>query len=374
VILNSNTYAASVPAVRKALALVTAVLALALTAQPASAHSARPPNGYHSVTVKKAGMTIAVPDGWVKVDLTRRPIDAFIRQFKKSDPKGAALVASRHDFLAANGLFAAFDPGLRAYSAFVTVAATATGSPFIPTGRPDAVQAAYAQNLAINDSQVADASLAGAPAAAITSTTQAPTGKGRSTTVHNTGYVVATKDGALQIDFAGRKDASHDKTVQTMVASVSFDQVTVPFEVTGSGTLGGTGELRGTATGSGIASFAGTSQLFGGQPPSCGAGSGVPFRASNNLAATNGDVVNTDVSGTVCQSGSHRSGNLILFEGDTTETYTITGGTGCFTGATGNGQATTHVSANDPNNASIDISDNGTITLKKRPNCPYFQG
>ena len=106
---------------------------------------------------------------------------------------------------------------------------------------------------------MADGTLAGAPAAVITSATQVPTGKGRSTTLHNTGYVAATKDGALQIDFAGRKDASHDKTLQTMVASVSRDQVTVPFDVSGSGTIDvRTGELRGSASGSGIVSFAGT--------------------------------------------------------------------------------------------------------------------
>jgi hypothetical protein len=363
----------SVAAVSKALVVVTVGLGLALTGQPVSAHGAKPPRGYQTVTIKKAGMAMAVPDGWVKVDLTRRPIDAFIRQYKKSDPKGAALVVSRHDFLGTNGLFAAFDPEGKAPSAFVTVSATTMGAPFIPTGRPDAVQVAYAQNLGINDSQVADASLAGAPAAAVASTTQVPAGKGRSTTVHNTGYVVATKDGALHIDFAGRKDATKDKVFQTMVASVSLDQVTVPFEVSGSGTIGGTSEYRGDATGSGFTSFAGTSQLLG-QPPSCGAGPGVAFRASNNLAVANGDVVNTDVSGTVCQSGSHISGALILFEFDVSGAYTITGGTGCFTDATGSGQATAHTSANDPRTASIDISDNGTITLKKRPNCPYFQG
>jgi len=363
----------SVSAVRKPLALVTVGLALVLTAQPASAHGTKPPRGYSTVTVKKAGMTIAVPDGWVKVDLTRRPIDAFIRQFKKSDPKGAAVVASRHDFLAANGLFAAFDPGGKT-SAFVTVAATTTGAPFIPTGRPDAVQAAYAQNLAINDNQVADASLAGAPAAAITSTTQVPAGKGRSTTLHNTGYVVATKDGALQIDFAGRKDATKDKNLQTMVASVSLDQVTVPTQGTVSGTINGS-EIRGSGSGTpfGDTSVTTTIQPFG-QPPSCGPGPGTPVRGSINTQTANSDILSQAFSGTVCQSGSHISGDLILFEFDTTATTTVTGGTGCFTDAAGSGTLTAHSSANDPNSASLDSTSTGTITLKKRPNCPYFQG
>jgi hypothetical protein len=50
---------------------------------------------------------------------------------------------------------------------------------------------------------------------------------------------------------------------------------------------------------------------------------------------------------------------VILFEFDSTGTYTITGGTGCFTDATGSGQATTHSSQNDPNNASLEPAATG---------------
>jgi hypothetical protein len=363
----------SVPAVRRALAVVTVGLALALAAQPAGAHGAKPPDGYHTVTIKKAGMTMAVPDGWVQVDLTRRPIDAFLRQFKKSDPKGAAVVASRHDFLATNGLFAAFDPDAKA-SAFVTVAATTTGTPLIPTGHPDAVQAAYAQNLGINDSQVVDASLAGSPAATVASTTQVPAGKGHSTTLHNTGYVVATKDGALQVDFAGRKDASHDKTVQTMVTSVTLDEVTVPMEGTFSSTINGN-EVRGSTSGGPFGDTNVTTTIQpSGQPPSCGPGPGSPVQGSIYTQTANSDILTQAFSGTTCQSGSHRSGNLILFEFDTTATTTVTNGTGCFTDATGSGTLTAHSSANDLNSASLDSTGTGTVTVKKRPGCPYSQG
>src|SRR5262245_50877337 len=144
--------------------VLTAAVSVASAAASPSAVS-KPPRGYSTVRVAKAGMSLTVPAAWVKVDLTSHSVDGFIRQLKKSDPRGAALLGSRRDFLAANGLFAAFDPAGATYSDVVTVAAATGGSPFIPTGRPGEVQAAYAQNLGLANSQVADATLAGAPAA-----------------------------------------------------------------------------------------------------------------------------------------------------------------------------------------------------------------
>jgi len=334
----------------------------------------KPPRGYSTVTVTKAGLAMALPAGWVQVDLTRRPVDSFLRRFKRSDPKGAALLTPRRDFLAANGLFAAFDPRRAKYSDVVTVAATTGGSPFIPTGRPGEVQAAYAQNLGLGNSQVADATLAGAPAAIITSTADAPTTKGRSTAVHHTGYLVATKDGSLQIDYSGRKDPNQDKTLQTIVGHVLRNDVTVPYEASGTGTQQGTAFHGSGPSTLGDTTFNGTYGLLNSQPPPCGQGPGVPLNASNNIATANGDVVNVDLTGSACQSGSHVSGNLILFEYDSTGTYTIKGGTGCFTNASGSGQTSSHSAFNDPNTASLDATSTGTITLKKRPNCPYFQG
>ena len=83
---------------------------------------------------------------------------------------------------------------------------------------------------------------------------------------------------------------------------------------------------------------------------------------------------------TVHENGRHLGGcpspaiSYSLRRPRATATTTVTGGTGCFTDATGTGNLTAHSSATDVNSASLDSTSTGTITLKKRPNCPYFQG
>ena len=328
-----------------------------------------PPTGYHTLRIEKAGVTFAVPDAWEKADLTRQTTDAYIHRIKKSNPKQAKFLTEHRDFLAKYGLFSASD--LReTYGDNINIVAvpSGNGSPIIPTGRAEEIKSAYEQNSGITNVEVNDATLGGAPAAAVTGTRQEPVGKGRSLTLHGTGYVVATKDGFLEIDFLGRKDGRQDKTVQTMIQSVTFDEVTVPFAVNGSGTQEGT-NYRGSVTGTllGNGTFNGTYGIPP-QPPPC-PGPGVPFQGSANLAAANGDVLNTNVSGTTCQSGTTPSGDLVLFTFDAAGTYTIAAGTGCFTNATGGGAVTAHVVFNSLTTASINISDNGTITLKNQPHC-----
>ena len=134
-----------------------------------------------------------------------------------------------------------------------------------------------------------------------------------------------------------------------------------PFKATGSGTVSGGGRttFAGTVQAShlGRGTFSGIefTPLF---PPLCSSGSGTPTSGSNALKAANGDVLQTEFSGTVCQSAPFTDAfNL-------TATYTITGGTGRFAEATGAGTTISHAEFGPGFSAGPDtITSSGTIVL-----------
>jgi hypothetical protein len=117
--------------------------------------------------------------------------------------------------------------------------------------------------------------------------------------------------------------------------------------------FGFSGGAQGSHTG--VGSFVGTGGVAG-VPPQCGFGTTSEVQ-NQILTAANGDTVNEAMTGTNCQ----RSDGSYIFNA----TYTISGGTGRFAGATGSG---TLVSIADflnglSNPGTYSFSQRGTITL-----------
>jgi hypothetical protein len=136
-----------------------------------------------------------------------------------------------------------------------------------------------------------------------------------------------------------------------------------PFHVHGSntftlGTMFSRGSAEGTYIGNGTTtgSFALTGPIR-----ACGPGAG-PHNTdgSNTLTASDGATIAEVTSGNTCQSGP------TTFEG--TSTYTITGGTGRFTGVTGRGTVVTHTTFPDgvTNPGTTAYADDGTIRFRKQ--------
>jgi hypothetical protein len=104
-----------------------------------------------------------------------------------------------------------------------------------------------------------------------------------------------------------------------------------PWHIRGSGTVTvvppfQSGTFHATHTGGGT--IDGTF-VIGGFPPPCDIAS-VPLTVTSTLTAANGDTINETESATVCQSGPNPTFHA-------TGTYSISGGTGRFSTATGSG-------------------------------------
>ena len=138
----------------------------------------------------------------------------------------------------------------------------------------------------------------------------------------------------------------------------------LPFRVSGSGTIVENLQF-GTLSATNIGTHMGTgtasgSSFVAGFPPACGSGT-TPTSSSLDLTAANGDILFTETTSQVCQSGAPAS-----FV--STGTYTITGGTGRFADATGSGKASsTSVFPGNPTFATgtFTFTDSGTISLNR---------
>ncbi len=147
-------------------------------------------------------------------------------------------------------------------------------------------------------------------------------------------------------------------------AGTSRGGQTRPFHVHGSNTFGlntmfSQGSAHGTYLGHGATS--GSFALTG--PISACAGGTDPHntQGSNTFTASDGATITVSTSGNTCQSGP------TTFAG--TATYTITGGTGRFVGATGRGTVVTHTTLPDgvTNPGTTTYVDDGTIRFPTQP-------
>jgi hypothetical protein len=191
--------------------------AVATSMTPGATHSAPTtsstpvPDGYHKVTVKKAGFSIAVPDGWLTLDLTRKDIDKAFKQMRESSPELAASLPENASTLTAQGL-KLFAQDASGGGSNVNVIA----SPLVasrPT--PEAVRGLLKD--AVPNVEVKKTRVAGVRAVEAAGTFAIG-----ATTVHSTSYFVLGKSGLLQITFSGLEDGRQDPTVQTMIGSLKL--------------------------------------------------------------------------------------------------------------------------------------------------------
>ena len=198
-------------------AVVIAGLALALVAPEASANVATPPDGYHTVTVKKAGFSMAIPDTWLVVDATSKNFRDQMQKVADANPQLGPLVEQVDPSF--SKLFAADQTNLT-FSNNVQVVAVDYDKSVI--SQPKAVKAGLEALETFQDIEVTKTKFAGRRALGVHATFDVNSPEGTSVRVHSTSYLVAAKKGVLQIVFSTLEDGRQDPTVQTMVDNFKF--------------------------------------------------------------------------------------------------------------------------------------------------------
>ena len=160
----------------------------------------KPPAGYHTVTVTKAGFSIAVPDAWRAYDLTTQKGQTALAALSPS------LAAQRNSGL----VLIAFRIGARGNVNVVLFPATRL--PSVGDANSQLRQHPAYQEVAVTTTRVA-----GTSAILATYTQASGTAK-----LYNTQFVVVVKRGGLSVTFGTGDKGNKDKTVQTMIHSMKL--------------------------------------------------------------------------------------------------------------------------------------------------------
>ena len=85
-------------------ALVTTLVMATTLGVEAQASRPEAPSGFKTVTIKKAGFSIAVPKAWVVLDVTRKDVSNIFSELKKRFPKLAASLPTNVESLVAQNI------------------------------------------------------------------------------------------------------------------------------------------------------------------------------------------------------------------------------------------------------------------------------
>ena len=187
-----------------------------------SLSSPKTPPGYHTVTLKKAGFSIAVPDTWLALDPKSKSYVDNLDRVAAANPKLASLMKQGAGLVASNAQFFAADQTSTGSSANLVVIPLPIDKSELsnPTGVQTVLKASFQGQ--VPDLATHKTKVAGTPALLSTGTLHATRPDGTPVTVYVSFYLVSSKIGVLDFDFSTTDNGQQDRTVQTMLHSLKL--------------------------------------------------------------------------------------------------------------------------------------------------------
>jgi hypothetical protein len=175
-----------------------------------SAPAAPTPAGHHLVTVRSAGVSFAVRDGWLQLDPGSPTLRQAEQQVAAVNPQLASSLAG-FGSATSSIKFLAVDVGSRPYGSNVEVQALGISNAAL--ANPAGAQAAFSKQLP--NAVVLPAKLAGTRGLTVTGSFGLTLPTGARVTVYATGYVVGTPAGVHIVMFGTTDAGSQNADVQT---------------------------------------------------------------------------------------------------------------------------------------------------------------
>jgi hypothetical protein len=205
---------------RALVALCTLVVASGFLIPAAVA--ARPaPDGYTTTPIKAAGLSIAIPDGWLRLDPKSKASAAALQAAADKNPKLAGVVG-QFDQLKGTVKYWVIDAGATEFAANMLVLPTPFDTSIVK--HPDQVKASLESSLGSSTGPitVTKVKVDGASALRADTTVSVNGLDGTKTTAYAVLYFIPTKKGIIDLDYTSGTPLESNSQLATMIKSIDI--------------------------------------------------------------------------------------------------------------------------------------------------------
>jgi hypothetical protein len=205
---------------RVVVALGAMVLASVLVV-PAALAARAVPDGYRTIPIKAAGLSIAIPDRWLRLDPKSPASAAALTAAAAKNPKLASL-QSEFDQLKGSIKYWAVDSGAAEFADNLLVLPTTFDRAVVE--QPDDVKSSLASSLGASAGPITVAKLKvdGVAALRADTTLNINTLDGTKTTAYATMFYVPTKKGVINLDYTSGTAPEANPRLAAMVKSIDI--------------------------------------------------------------------------------------------------------------------------------------------------------
>jgi hypothetical protein len=207
---------------RALVATLTVAVVVALGVPVAAAKTAPAPAGYTTTVIKPAGITIAIPDGWLKIDPKSQASADALRSAADKNPQLSGLL-TQFEQIRGSIKYWVIDASASQFARNLLILPTPFDKAILK--QPDTVKQNLQSSLGTNvDSlSVKKVKIAKTRALEADATLKLNGANGAPISAYATLFFLATKRGVMDLDYTSTQPAASDKTLKTMLKSLQIN-------------------------------------------------------------------------------------------------------------------------------------------------------